>query len=111
MPPINLAWAPKCLIQHCVQGNFPRGKCPGRMECPEGNMSRVNVLDLRRILTRAIHVEGTRSQGRQNTKMCPICTKLVAGRIFDFLSMTLYLKEKDVLFTMTHKLSFYLNPN
>src|SRR6218665_1757044 len=40
----------------------------------------------------------------------PICSKPVASCIFDFLSMMHHLKEEDILFIMTKKLSFYLNP-
>jgi len=43
--------------------------------------------------------------------MWPVCTKPVLRRILNVLSMMHHLKEKHVLFTMTHKLSFYLNPN
>ena len=38
----------------------------------------------------------------------PICSKPVASRIFDFLSMIHHLKEKHIVFTMTLKLSFYI---
>ena len=39
------------------------------------------------------------------------CSKPVTSRIFDFLSLMRHLKEKEILFTMRQKLSFYLNPN
>jgi len=48
---------------------------------------------------------------KSKPQMWPICSKPVISRIFDLLSMMHHLKEKEILFTMKRKLSFYLNPN
>ena len=53
----------------------------------------------------------TYMQAIMKLNMWSICSKPVASRIFDFLSMMHHLKEKEILFTMTQKLSLYLKPN